>query len=88
MLLYDAPIMSVKNPVSDIIVYPNPAADVVRVSGVPGNMNLQLFSISGQKIYEQNSNEMNLKLFATGTYILKINAENESYSQVLIISRP
>lgn len=89
MLLYDEMISSVSE-IADasIRIYPNPAVKFVRVSGLDTeNTVLQLYSINGTILKEVHAIEMNIQNIAVGTYILKIQCENQMITRPLIIAR-
>lgn len=89
MLLYDEMISSVSE-IADasIRIYPNPAVKFVRVSGLDTeNTVLQLYSINGTILKEVHAIEMNIQNIAIGTYILKIQCENQMITRPLIIAR-
>lgn len=75
-----------------VTVYPNPATDIltINVKDFSGNMNVELYDVKGQKVLSQNeanfSNEksINISSLAAGIYVLKVNADNLSYTQKVI----
>ena len=52
-------------------VYPNPAKDVIYISG-ESVLSAELFDLSGKLIIKEASNTMNVQHLASGSYILKI----------------
>jgi hypothetical protein len=60
---------------NQITIYPNPAKDVITISGLQGKGQLQLTNMQGDVLMQQNvqaqSMVINLSTFANGTYILK-----------------
>lgn len=64
----------------NISVYPNPANDMVNVEASSLISNIEIFSISGQKIgeYAANGNNasINISSLSNGLYLMKINTEN------------
>ena len=89
MLLYDEMISSVSD-IADVSIkiYPNPAVNFVRVSGLDTeNTVLQLYSINGTILKEVHAIEMNIQDIAVGTYILKIQYKNQMITRPLIIAR-
>ncbi|MCU4164406.1 sulfatase-like hydrolase/transferase [Carboxylicivirga caseinilyticus] len=71
---------------SEIIVFPNPADDIITVKGVRCQK-LELFSISGSLVLScYNSNAMNIENVSNGQYILKIYDDNgQSINKKVIV---
>ena len=89
MLLYDKSILAFKNVTNDLIkVYPNPVSDIIHVSMVtPEIPTLQLFSIHGLLIKEEQTKNLNVSSIATGTYVLKIKLKDSFASYPVMIVR-
>lgn len=83
--------LSVKNPETvpnPIVIYPNPANDILNV-GVSGNQfeikNTVIYSITGQKVLESNSNAINVSGLNSGIYIVTVTTQNDKqFSQKLV----
>lgn len=69
---------------SDILIYPNPTADVVHIN----DKNLKvvaLYDLNGRKLMESNKTEMNVSQLPKGVYVIKIvTANNQVISKKLI----
>lgn len=69
---------------SDIMIYPNPTADVVHIN----DKNLKvvaLYDMNGKKLLESNKTEMNVSQLPKGIYVLRIvTANNQVISKKLI----
>ena len=90
MLLYDDPLMT-SLPAIDagqIKIYPNPVSEMLFVE-TPSNEipTLRLYSFSGVLLKEIRANEISVKEFSTGTYILRVKTEKGIFGKPVIISR-
>ncbi len=74
-----------------IKIYPNPAQDILNISSSAVNSTLDIFNISGDKIYTQTNNSANIQLtiagFPEGVYIVKISDGDEQYTGKFIVKR-
>jgi len=74
-------------------IYPNPTADYLELKGITEDMEaVQLFTISGEKIWEQplkkTSNfKLNINHFSNGFYIIRIIGENGQFAQKILIAK-
>lgn len=72
---------------SKITIYPNPAKDYISISGISTPTTIQIFAVSGAKIFETSINsdtKVRLNL-ATGIYWAKMSsAENTSVKKIII----
>jgi hypothetical protein len=74
-------------------VYPNPSNGVINlnIADFSGNLNIQLFDINGREVYKSNVSDfsieksINISQFQSGIYILKLEGENLSYSEKIIL---
>lgn len=78
---------------SDIIVYPNPVEDDIRIKGslqALSDARIEIYSSKGCKLYEeklniyQNEELINLQFLAKGVYVIKIITEQEVYSKKIL----
>ena len=69
---------------SSIIVYPNPATDMVRFS--TKNINkIEIYDVAGKKVLESKSGSVSVKTLENGVYIIKvISADNTMTTKRLI----
>lgn len=72
-----------------VSVYPNPASDVVTVSGLKANDNIKLLSIDGKLLLQQNASGaqsmiVNIAKYKPGTYILQVKNDAEVSQQKII----
>jgi hypothetical protein len=82
MLLYDAPVLSVKNTNADnISIYPNPASTFIHIKGVYSEVsNLKLYSITGSLIKETFGDKIYTGDINQGTYILRVELNQKTYT--------
>lgn len=87
MLLYDEPIMSIPQVWKNkILIYPNPASNVVMVKITDQSIqHLQLYSLEGKLLQETKETIMDITNIASGTYVLKIKTGKDIISYPLII---
>jgi len=57
-------------------IYPNPAQDKITVTTSQQNINITIYTITGEKIIETTSKTINTSNFAKGCYIIEIKNEN------------
>jgi hypothetical protein len=57
-----------------ILVYPNPAQDVIFIHGIEAQP-LRVFNIEGKMIQEVNGNQVSVSHLSIGTYILQIGTQ-------------
>jgi hypothetical protein len=74
---------------SNVIVYPNPAFDMVFVKGVEGEFNYQIYNYSGQMLLNGNTNKsIAVHILPTGFYTLIINdKKGDRYAKKLVINK-
>jgi len=66
-------------------IYPNPAQDKITITTSQQNMNVTIFTITGEKIIETNSKKINTSKFAKGCYIIEIKDKNGFSSREKLI---
>ncbi|MFM2048485.1 MAG: hypothetical protein RI955_1033, partial [Bacteroidota bacterium] len=86
----------IENTANDIIVYPNPSNDFVKLnwnSNVAAEIKMQLFDISGKQIFiksihsliGKNTETIDVKGFVAGTYFLNMNDGKNNFNKKIII---
>jgi len=60
----------------DLLVYPNPATNMIYISSPNQINNVVIFNYVGQSVYEGNSPQINTSNFETGIYIIRIETDN------------
>ena len=90
MLLYDEPLINSlpQITVSQIEIYPNPASEKLYVKTLSNEIPmLQLYSLNGTLLKKVKANEIDIKEFNTGTYILKIQTEKGIFGKTIVIKK-
>ncbi|MFA6923582.1 MAG: T9SS type A sorting domain-containing protein [Bacteroidales bacterium] len=83
--------------VNNITVYPNPANDYTNITytlAKAGSINISVINIMGQKVSSykidgikgKNYKQLNIENFASGIYVVKIEAEGKLLTQKLIVN--
>lgn len=82
LLIYDAPVLSVKNStVDDLSIYPNPASTFIHIKGGYSEVpNLKLYSITGSLIKETIGDKIYAGDINQGTYILRVELNQKTYT--------
>lgn len=73
---------------SSFSVYPNPVQDVVTVSGVAGDVEINIYDITGAIVSSSNSSEattnVDVSNLVSGVYILKVKSGDSVYVQQIV----
>ncbi len=71
-----------------IEIYPNPATDYVRITGVPDGL-VKIYNLSGQLIYQSRlaGDLMNISHLQPGVYILKVSDNNNNQTNLRLIKQ-
>lgn len=82
-------ILGTQNPALDnaIGIYPNPATDVVKVFADNGTaiQSISVFSLTGQKVMENQSTSLDISDLSNGIYLIKVSTTSgKSYTQKLV----
>ncbi len=56
----------------DLVIYPNPATNMIRISSPNQLINVEIFNYVGQSLYEGNSTEINTSNFESGVYVIRV----------------
>lgn len=75
---------------SQVLVYPNPASDVLNVKTQSvGQNSLQLFNLSGQLIYENqfysSETQVPVRNLQKGSYLIKVRSAQKVHTQVILV---
>ena len=71
---------------SDILVYPNPATDIIRfqLKDSKDNFTIEIYSALGQMVYtgkvDQNNNSVDVSQFSNGMYVINISDKTKRYT--------
>ncbi|OGS75788.1 MAG: ribonuclease [Flavobacteria bacterium RIFCSPLOWO2_12_FULL_31_7] len=73
--------------VSEVKVFPNPAAEHIFVSGLRGTSKVEIFSISGAKVFEKTIDEDQMIPidFVSGMYFVKISHDDKQIVKKIIV---
>lgn len=71
-----------------ILLYPNPAQDLIFISGAESNDQIEIRSSSGTVVYSKNyfSNQLDLSSLESGVYFISITGKKEKEVRKLIIN--
>ncbi|MBI9039536.1 MAG: T9SS type A sorting domain-containing protein [Bacteroidales bacterium] len=72
--------------INEILIYPNPANDIINISSTDEIKNVSIFNYVGQKIFNGNSNQINSSNFETGIYLIRIETNNGIETQKITIN--
>lgn len=78
--------LSIKNGAEALFqVYPNPTADIIRISGKTIPELVSVFDVNGRLVLQENNvNEVNLEILETGTYVLRVLIGEVVSSQLVV----
>jgi hypothetical protein len=70
-------------------IFPNPTVDKININTQKEIKSIEIFHINGQKVYESNifKDEIDLKDFSNGIYLLKIYDKNDNYFTSKIVKK-
>jgi hypothetical protein len=67
----------VKTDATKIQIFPNPVADVIRVSGINNGQSIQIYNMAGQLVKSETFDQkINVSELSSGVYLLKISTKN------------
>jgi hypothetical protein len=73
----------------NVVIYPNPAVDILHINTSTDIDQIQFFSLSGQLIHSQYSNgnqiDLNISEFEPGIYFIKVFSSNTVITKKLIV---
>ena len=69
----------------EIIVYPNPANDIINIVTSMDIKSISIFNNIGQTIYQGNETQININNLESGVYIIMIDNGNEIISKKILI---
>jgi Cleaved Adhesin Domain/Secretion system C-terminal sorting domain len=73
-----------ESPALSLKVFPNPATDLVKISGIKNIGYVRVFDMTGKIVKEVKSSEINIKDLPKGEYIVNVYSDNIVISRKLI----
>ena len=70
---------------SEILVYPNPANEFVRISGAPANAVIQLMDMKGAIVERGQNNRLNVSALDSGIYFVRVVKDDSIQTMKLVI---
>jgi len=71
--------------INEILIYPNPATDLINISSANEIQNVSIFNYVGQKIFSGNTNQINSSNLEAGIYLIKIKTKEGIETQKITI---
>lgn len=65
-------------------IYPNPASDIIKISGINYIDNVRIFDMAGKIVKEAKNSEVSISELPSGQYIINVYKGNEVISRKLI----
>ena len=63
--------------IDTVKLYPNPVNDILHISGQSEKYNIEIYTLTGQKLYQYlNVSKIDMSLYANGVYLIKISDQN------------
>jgi len=79
------------NSLTEIAIFPNPTSGMLNINATEVNSSVEVFSVIGEKVYSGNllkgNNSLDLSGLANGTYIVKMNSDNQTINKKVVISK-
>jgi len=72
--------------INDILIYPNPATDVINISSANEIQNVSIFNYVGQTIYNGSDIKINTSNFEAGLYLIRIETKEGLETQKITIN--
>ena len=73
-----------ESPALSLRVFPNPATELVKISGIKNIDNVRVFDMTGKIVKEVKSQEINIKDLPNGEYIINVYLDKNVISKKLI----
>ncbi len=68
-----------------VVVYPNPATDMLNINSNGEVTNVRLINTVGQVVFDQVTNQINVSELESGVYFIQIDTKNGSTTQKILI---
>jgi len=72
--------------INEILIYPNPATDLINISSANEIQNISIFNYVGQTIYNGTDKKINTSNFEAGIYLIKIETKEGIETQKITIN--
>jgi len=72
--------------INEILIYPNPATEVINISSANEIQNVSIFNYVGQKVFSGNGNQINSSNLEAGIYLIRIETINGTETQKITIN--
>ena len=69
---------------ASVVLYPNPASDMISVSGLENIIEIQVTDLSGNIIAIEKSNSISVEALSAGMYLLNIVSENGTVAKAFV----
>ena len=71
--------------IDTVKLYPNPVNDILHISGQSEKYNIEIYTLTGQKLYQYlNVSKIDMSLYANGVYLIKISDQNSIITKRVI----
>lgn len=90
MTMYSSIRLVVNGKNSSIVIYPNPAKDIINIAGWNNVKSMQWFDISGRKlnVWQEGRQALEVNKYSSGTYVLKVELKSgEIIEQKVVLYR-
>lgn len=86
-LVWHAPLANSEFDTNKVVLYPNPSNGVFAISGITTDATIEIYSILGQKVFEQNfTGETTLHVDLTaGIYMAKITSDSKVVTKKIVV---
>lgn len=88
-IILDSPITSLPNEkISEVLVFPNPASDLVQVASIPSGGSFKLFDILGKTVLQQSYQsdfQIDVSEIQAGIYLLLLQGTDHTFKKLLNI---
>lgn len=79
------------NALTEMSLYPNPTSGILNINATEATSAVEVFNVIGDKVYSGNlikgNNAIDLSGLANGTYIVKMNSNNQTLTKKVVISK-
>lgn len=80
----DDPVGINEESLSKLNIYPNPASEMINITGIGIVSSVEVYSISGRHVLSTNLNSVNLTSLESGRYLMQVTAGNKTHRKLFI----